>query len=364
MRVDHPDAHITWAVSSQCAGIIANNPHVDAIWEVEPHARPVDMVWALFEREALRSYVRRNFDHVLLSQIHPNNFQNYDGTIRPSILRAYGRPITVPIANVIVLTAEEISAVEQYAAEQVLSEFQHRILFECSSTSGQSFVTPDFAQEVAQRVYAMLPGAVVIFNTNLPMKMRDRRSRYSGSLSLRQLAQLTRHCTLFVGCGSGGSVVATSTAAQPLPMIQLLSASTSVYASFKHDFEYFGINDRTILEITRDDPEYIANCIVKVCREGIHAAIDRFSAPVAVRFEHYFSMIENNLLKSFRYLDAARSLSVTAARYGWRPELIAFGDKQITPKLALDPTWIFARNRHVAERFRAELSEAAVLVKS
>jgi ADP-heptose:LPS heptosyltransferase len=364
LRVDHPDAHITWAISSQCAGIIANNPHIDTVWEVEPHAQPVDLVWELFEREALSSYMRHEFDHVLLSQIHPNNYRNYDGTVRPSILRAYGRPITVPIANVIVLTAGEIETVEKYAASQRLSDFQHRVLFECSSTSGQSFITPDFAQDVAEQVYAMLPDVVIIFNTNLPMKLKDLRSRNSGSLSLRALAQLTKHCTLFVGCGSGGSIVATSTAAQPLPMIQLLSASTSVYASFQHDFEYFGIKDRTILEITRQDPKYIADCIVQTCREGIDTAINRFGPPIAVRFEHYFSMIERNLLISFRYIDAARSLSVTAARYGWQPELIAFGEKRIASELAIDPTWIHAKNRVMAERFRAELSEAAASTKS
>lgn len=361
LRVDNPEAHITWAISRQCAGVVANNPHIDAVWEVEPCGRPVDLIWPLFEHEVLRRYVRREFDQVLLSQIHPNNFQNYDGTIRPSILRAYGRPITVPIANIVVLTAEEIGRVDQYVGQQAISDFRHRILFECSSTSGQSFVTPDFAQDVAAHVYAMLPDTVIIFNTNLPMKLRDRRSRYSGSLSLRECAHLTRYCTLMVGCGSGGSVAATSTAANPLPMIQLLSQSTSVYASFKHDFEYFGIEDRSILEMTREDPKYIAECIVQSCNEGADAAAERFAAPIAVRFDHYFAMIGSNLLRSFRYVDAARSLSVTAARYGWCRELIEFGQKQIAPNLALDPTWIFAESRRVAEGFRAELSEALTL---
>jgi hypothetical protein len=231
LRADHPAAHIVWAISSHCAGLLANNPHVDEVWEIpvtswDQH----EVMWRVFEREALRRYIQRDFDHVLLSQIWPNNFQNYDGTVRPSILRSYGRPITVPIENVINLSEEEIQRVETFVREHRLKEFEHKILFECSSKSGQSFVTPGLAQEVARHLYKSLPDAVVLFSTHLPMKIDDNRSLFAGSLSLREVAHLTQHCSLFVGAGSGNSGAASSTAAKPLPMIQLLSASTSVFA--------------------------------------------------------------------------------------------------------------------------------------
>jgi hypothetical protein len=58
------------------------------------------------------------------------------------ILRSYGRPITVPIENVINLTQEEIGRVETFVRKHRLKESKHNILFECSSKSGQSFVTP------------------------------------------------------------------------------------------------------------------------------------------------------------------------------------------------------------------------------
>ena len=108
------------------------------------------VIWSIFEREAGRLYARREFDHIVLSQIWPNNLQNYDGTVRPSILRSYGRPITVPIENVIRLTDDELERTEGYALQNGLAAFRHRILFECSSRSGQSFITPDLAQEVAR----------------------------------------------------------------------------------------------------------------------------------------------------------------------------------------------------------------------
>jgi hypothetical protein len=278
--------------------------------------------------------------------------------VRPSILRSYGRPITVPIENVVNLSAEEIDKVELFAAEGRLSDFEHRILFECSSKSGQSFVTPELAQEIALHLYKELPGACVIFSTHLPMKIADRRSRYAGVLSLREVAHLTHHCSLFVGAGSGGSVMACSTAAKPLPMIQLLSASTSVFASFAHDMDYFGIKDRQILEMTVEDPRHIAACIAAACNEGMSKAIDKYDARIPVKFNHYILLIEQMLLAHHRYIDAAKSLMVTAARYGWRPELVAFGKQRIVDRLALDPRWLFSDNKQIREELQTRLQDA------
>src|SRR6476469_1800090 len=72
LRNDHPNAHITWAISSQCAGLLTNNPDIDEVWQIpiagwERH----EIMWRVFEREAMRSYVERSYDHMLLSQIWP-----------------------------------------------------------------------------------------------------------------------------------------------------------------------------------------------------------------------------------------------------------------------------------------------------
>jgi hypothetical protein len=367
LRKDHPDAHITWAISRQCAGLLINNPHIDEVLEIPlddlTHDR-VAAAWAIFEREVLRDYIRREFDHVLLSQMFPNNFHNYDGTVRPSILRAYGQPITVPIENIIALTPHEIDRVEQFALIHGLAKFRHRILFECSSSSEQSFVTPSLAQTITSHIYRLLPDATVIFSTGLRMTLRDARSRYAGTLSLREIAHLSRHCSLFVGCGSGCSVAVSSTAAQPLPMVQLLRARTSVFASLAHDFEYYGIKDRAILEMTEEDPKRIAQCICIACQEGTEVASARFGSRVPLHFNHYFGVIQTYLLKKYRCLDAARSLLITAGRYGWSRDLVNFGEKHIAPKLPIDPAWLFAKHRRAGDEFRARLADAARLVQS
>src|SRR5262249_62207654 len=124
-------------------------------------------------------------------------------------------------------------------------------------------------------------------------------------------------------------VAVSSTAALPLPMIQLLRASTSVFASFAHDFEYYGIKDRTILEMTEEDPQLIAQCVFVACQEGIEVASAQFASRVPLHFNHYLRTIDTCLLKKQRYLDAAQSLLITAGRYGWSYDLVNFGEKQI-----------------------------------
>jgi hypothetical protein len=360
LRHDNPDAHLTWAVSSPYAGLLKNNPHINEIWQV-----PVEgwnwnaKIWRLFEREAIRRYRRREFDEILLSQITPSNVSNYDGTVRPSILRSLGRPITVPIENVVRLTDDEIEKVEAYVRDNEIDKFEQRILFECETRSGQSFVTPDLAQEIAQKLYALLPNATVIFSAAGPITLRDQRSRYAGRLSLREVAHLTHFCSVFVGAGSGGTVMATSTAAKLLPTVLLLSAETSVFASFAHDFEYFGIDHPGIIEITHQSPGHIASCIALVCREGAAPALPEFGVRIPVHFEHYRKIVETNLLRSQRYLEAARSLLITAERYGWIEELIKFGEERIAPNLAIDPGSFFVDNRTFSDRFRAALADAA-----
>jgi hypothetical protein len=359
LRRDYPRAYITWAISSQCANLLLNNPDINEIWKVPvPNWSEHERMWHNFEREAFRRYKQSDFDLVLLSQIWPNNFQNFDGTVRPSVLRSYGRPITVPIENVICLSNDEIERVDGFVREHGINNFENRILFECSSKSGQSFVTPDLAQTIADYIYALLPDTTVIFLTNLPMTLRDPRSRYAGNLSLRECAALTHHCSLFLGCGSGGTVAASSTASKSLPMMLMLSAHTSALASFAHDFEYFGITDHEVVETTCEDPLRIATAAAIICQEGVAVAREKIENGIPIRFEFYCQSIEICLLRRLRFLDAARSVTATSVRYGWTKELIDFSVNRILPKLSHDASWLFSSNRHFGEEFRAQVMEA------
>jgi hypothetical protein len=339
IKHDHPDSHLTWAISSQCRHLLDSNPHVDEIWEwkIDDWSGHVS-AWYAFERSLLRmQQAERCFDRIYLSQIIPGNIRHYDGTIRPSILRAYGSDITVPIESVIELTEHELQRVVDFAASNRLENYRHRILFECSSKSGQSYVTPAFAIDVARRVSKTLPQCCFILSTHECIGSPQRNVISAKSLTMRENAALTRHCTMFVGCGSGLTVVATSSAAKDLPNIQLLKAGKSVYASFHHDFLYFGKPADRFIEMADASAERVANAVISCCEDGLAAARTEFHRPLEVFFDDYLERVEKWGVRTGRYIDALESLNVTVNRYGWTDDLLAFGKGRLVQLLPRDP---------------------------
>src|SRR5258708_35437845 len=75
LREDHPRAHFTWGIASQCAGLLRNNPDVDEGWEVPVCGWDDDgTAMRVFERVARMRYQPRVVDLVILSQILARQF--------------------------------------------------------------------------------------------------------------------------------------------------------------------------------------------------------------------------------------------------------------------------------------------------
>lgn len=352
IKADFPDCRLTWAISSLARRVIDNNPDVDEIWEIPlEHWEDMNGVWREFSNEALARHCRGEFDRLFLTQIAPDNFRNYDGTIRPSLFRSYPYAITVPVETIIVLTKEEVAKVDGWFQRSSVSTAERIVLFECSSKSGQSFITPQLAVEIARRARRRDPGLGFILSTHSAIPSDDPLIVSGSGLSLRETARLTHKANLFVGCGSGVTVVATSAAAKPnLANIQLLNAFTSVYASFRHDFSYFGKNNDHFIEMTSANPTLIAKAIVSTLRDGVEAARSRYANPVKIQFSLYRNFIDQHALREGRYLDAANSLRLTAERYGWTNELLDFAEKFVSPLLRYDPHY---RHPHRAAELQA-----------
>jgi hypothetical protein len=366
VKHDFPGCHLTWAISSLCRPVIENNPHVDDIWEI-PAGEWQQIFgegWYRFETEAWNRVEKGEFDMAFMTQIAPSNFANYDGTIRPSIFRSYPKPITVPVETVIQLTDEKKEAVDEWIKKSGLSSYEKVVLFECASKSGQSFVTPEYAVAIAKRVIAERPDTCFVLSTHLPIQLDDARLIHGGALGLRETAYLSHYADLFVGCGSGVTVSVTSATAKPnLPNIQILNAKSSVYASFRHDFEYFGKPSGHFLETTAADVEKVAKAIVMTLEKGIETAKAEYDERIAVTFNWYFEIIRANVLAHQRHADAAHSLMVTVQRYGPHPDLLNFGRREILPRmkeirqyLAENEPDIFSQQNEDFEAFQALLS--------
>ncbi len=354
IKADYPGCHLTWAICSLARRVLDNNSDIDEIWEV-PLANWTDMehTWALFESEAYRLRDLGVFDKVFLTQISPGRFNLYDGTIRPSIFRNYLRPITVPVEVTIRLTDEEIERVERWYASSPAADASFAILFECSSKSGQSFVTPALAYEIAKRVRKERKKAAIIISSQDKIDSDDPCIMSGAALSIRETAWLTRRVDLFVGCGAGLTTAATSTAARRnLPNIQVLKRSTSMFASFRHDREYFGMPVDHFMEMTTEDSLTIAQAIILVASEGFSAAKIAYDDPVPLTFDFYLQLIDMMLVDRGKYVEAVQSLLVTAERYGWHDSLRRFAKYSVVPFLDHDPRAAFPERRQSIEKFK------------
>jgi len=326
IKNDYPNCNLTWAIGTRYRSILHGNPHVDKIWEIPvTHRRELLDKWEQFEKEAQERKKRGDFDEVFLTQVFPNNLKNFDGTLRTSIFRGYTRPITVPISPVLQLLPTEVERVRSFADEYQLTEKNSIILFECLQESDQSFVTPDFALEVARQFVSKIPNVAVILSSHTSIVSGDARIIDGSVLSFRENAELTKYCSLMIGCSSGISWLSTSEWAKPLPMIQLLKKGQSIYASLVHDLKYHNMPVDTIIEMTDCTADRVTNCVTVALLDGFKAARDIFHEQIPVRFDLYYGTLFTFLLTKGKFRETAISLVHTIRRYGLHPWLVLGG---------------------------------------
>ena len=334
IKADYPGCRLTWAIGSMARSIIANNPYVDEVWEI-PVRNHGEMLaaWEQFRKEVTARKARGDFDDVFLTQVYPDNFGNYDGTVRASIFRGYPRPITVPVTPVIRLSREQVDATAEFVARHRLTDYTTVILFECASASGQSFVTPEFALEVARGIVAVHPHTAVVLSSSVSVSSGDPRIIDGSGLPFDCNAELTKSCSLLIGCSSGISWLASSDWAKPLPQIQLLRRDTSVFASFVHDHEYFGLPTDQIIEMTDCPARRVVECVAVIRTEGFGAARKTFHEEIALRFDHYVYILFGFGWRRGGWRVVLHSMRNTVSRYGLRPQMLIAACRVLWGKL-------------------------------
>ncbi|MEG4005489.1 glycosyltransferase [Microcoleus sp. Pol11C1] len=339
IKHDYPNCHLTWAISSMCRSVIEENPFVDEIWEFPANNwQQIVAAWYELEKQVQQRLNRGEFDEVFLTQVSPNNYQNYDGTTKASLFRGYPKPITVPIQNILRLRTDEIERVRNFAEQHNLLKRSHVILFEFTGSSSQSFVKPEYALSVAQSLLSRLPDCSIILSSNLKIPVADARIIDGSVLTLRENAELTKYCSLLIGCSSGVTQTVLTDWAKPLPMIQLLLASTSVYASIAHDLEYWQQSSEQVLEMTDCSVEHAVECAYTALVQGFPEARRRFHQQIPLNFNFYFNLVRQALLQNWQFLKAARSVLHTTKRYGWHPQLKTFVQNELIPKIDVNRT--------------------------
>ncbi len=328
IKTDFPGCHLTWAVSSRCGQVLRGNPFVDAVEEIAvpaggeltDHWARVEAAWTLFERETRARQARGELHRVFLTQSGFRNLHLYDGTVRGLVLAGYGRPVTVPLAPVLRLDAAEAAAVRDFVAEHpAMTRCRHVALFECSPKSGQSSVNPEFALALGRRLLAEFDDLCLVLSSNLRIESPDPRLVDASRLSFRQNAELTRHCTLLIGCSSGLTWLGTSEAARPLPTVQMISSRTHFPNSLAVDRERHGQSTDGIIELVDTDLARAGDCLGAVFREGFAAARARFHQRISLT--ESYAYVGRTLLDQGKYRHALAYFRRVLRVEGPRPGL-------------------------------------------
>ena len=337
IKTDLPGCHLTWAISRACRPILEGNPDVDAVWEVEPPPLRNHLpnaawdqsvrMWDLFKIEARARQARGEFEQVFLTQVGRRNMHLYDGTIRSVIYSGYPGAITVPMAPVLRLGGQEVENVRRFVASHpVFAKRTHRILFECAPQSGQAGVNPEFALEVAGKLLAGEPDACVVLSSNVSIRSDDERIIDGSGLTLRENAELTKSCTLFIGCSSGISWLCTSDWAKPLPMIQLPSEKSHFPNSVVRDHRRWHLPTDGLLEMIDCPADRLCACVEVVFRKGFAAARERFHEEIDLA--NSYDAVQTVLLRERLYRRMWFFCRNNLRREGWRPRLI-FGPVRV-----------------------------------
>jgi len=320
IKNDYPRAIVTWAVGSNCVEIAKGNPFVDIVWEWNSCGDAIQS-WYAFESEALSRKASGEFDAVYFTQIHPENYQNFDGTVRASIFRGYPKPITTSVQPVIRLGQNAIDHVTEFCIQHGVSSYKQRVLLECSAHSRQSFINTQFGVELAQQLTEKNSDIIVIISSDGELAYADKQIVDASVLTFVENAELIRQCNFLIGGSSGISWLCTSDWAKMPPTIQLLERSTSVYASMVHDHKYFGLPHEHVIEMTNCDVKSVVDCFQYATKNGFAVAKTIYHEELVPDFKFYGRTIKR-FIRTQQYSKARLSAKYSIGRYGYDRNLL------------------------------------------
>lgn len=141
------------------------------------------------------------------------------------------------------------------------------------------------------------------------------------ALGFREIAELTRYCSLFIGCSSGLTWLCTSDAARTIPMIQVLTKGAGMLGAVVADLDYWGLPSGHVIEMRDCDVEHAAACALDVLTAGLASARPKYHENQGIRLNQYYDAMLD-LFWAGRFADLATSMQYTVGRYGLRKEFV------------------------------------------
>ena len=290
IKRDHPGCHLTWVIGDKYASILEGNTHVDAVHKIVLSSRDeaFSSGWEKAKTWVADQVRMGDLEKAYFTQILPDNVRYWDGLIRTTTYRTYGKPITGPHLPEVFLTEAENRNVADFVVKHCLREFKHVFLFECGPSSGQSPMTPARAEALAHALGKSHPEVVFLMSSSETLVRPSPQVVDASCLGYRENAALARHCTGLVGCCSGITWLTTSTAAKALQMLQILTKSTEVFkfTSVAMDFRRVRLDESRVIEMAEPSDTRIISCIEKWLSESHSAARRQFHEELVLTSTH------------------------------------------------------------------------------
>lgn len=326
-EVDYPNAHLTWAVNSKCKQTILLNPYVDEIWEVptkQTHTHHEE--WDAFVAEAEKRKTLGEFDIIFYTQIIGKNFLRFDGGIRSSTYAHYPHTITVPQQPIIHLSEAEVKRVKDFALLHKLDSFKHVILMECGPSSFASALNPTSAKEIADKLTKEDASLAIILSSNKKIENTNSQIIDASILDYRSNAELTKYCTLLVGCSSGISWLATSNWAKPLQKILVINRDNYYNNSMVYDHEYAKLPTENIIELIENTntKQELTKCISIALYDSFSKSKNKFHKTFKLSNFTFLEEIMYNNKHNGNHAALFKVIPSVIKRNGWQRKPILF----------------------------------------
>lgn len=323
IKNDHPGCELTWIVSSKCKNMLINNPDIDVIEEVAiPDIAQNEEVFDRVVKEAVKKKKNGIYAEVIIPQLLGNNMKYYDGTVCSSIYRSSGLKITVETAPILFLTEKEKEAAGQFAQEYKLHTFRNVVLFESAPQTQQLNLTDEIILDYTQRILKE-ENTCVILSGPRPYNFGHPKIIDGNTLSIRETVALTHHCTLLLGCSSGISWAATSIAAKPLPMVQILAPDAYYFNPLSLTFKKLRKPTDELIELIHFDSEKLEAVFVDMFREGFREARIKHNQVVKPKFRLYRGII-HHFLKRGRLAEIATFVRINLKENGFNISMLKY----------------------------------------
>ena len=147
--------------------------------------------------------------------------------------------------------------------------------------------------KLSKKIVEKFDDSVIVISSHKKINSDHERIIDASSLTFRENAELSKYCSLLIGCSSGITWLLTSTWAKKIPMIQILKKGALLYefASVSDDLHYWGQKTDHIIEITKFDEDYIFDCINMALKYGTEKAREKYNEKLKPSFKSIFLMI-------------------------------------------------------------------------